>query len=134
MGEWYVIIPLPCAIQRTGEVPWGYGTMWASSPTFTTECVPFNGPGRFRTIATGCVPFNVPGGSVGLRDDVGIVPYIHDGPRPIQWTGVVPYNCDEVHSREEGSRWSDASGAGGCPSREYFNMGVQNFQLKSGSL
>ena len=44
------------------------------------------------------VPFNVPGGSVGFRDDVGIVPYNHDEPRSIQRTGAVPYNRDGLRT------------------------------------
>ena len=46
-------------VQCTRLVPWGCGPMWASAPTLTSECV----------------PFNAPAGSVGLRVRVGIGPY-----------------------------------------------------------
>ena len=44
--------------------------MWASAPTLTSECV----------------PFNAPAGSVGLRADVGIGPYIRVGARTVYQT------------------------------------------------
>ena len=41
-------------------------------------------------------PFNVQSGSVRFRDDVGIVPYKRDGPRPIQWSDLVQKTVTRV--------------------------------------
>ena len=45
------------------------------------------------------IPFNVPDSSVGLRDDVGIVPYNCDGTRTVQRTsGDLRSNgSDSIH-------------------------------------
>jgi len=38
----------PRTIQHITAVPWGFGPMWASAPTFSLHCVPFNVPRWFR--------------------------------------------------------------------------------------